>query len=135
MRRKLPPFVECWRDRHGKLRVYFRKARGRRIALPAAIGSDEFDSGYRAALAGELTPGREKHAMPAPRTIAALVLSYMRSAAYLGLRETTKVGYAARIETLRAKHGHRSVAGLTRHELSQLSFNPTPRGRVRRSGF
>jgi enterobacteria phage integrase len=117
MRRKLPPFVECWRDRHGKLRVYFRKGRGRRIPLPSTIGSDEFDSAYRAALAGQLALGREKHVPPAPRTIAALILSYMRSAAYLGLRATTKVGYAARIETLRAKHGHRSVAGLTRQRI------------------
>jgi enterobacteria phage integrase len=117
MPRKLPPFVECWRDRHGKLRVYFRKGRGRRIPLPATIGTDEFDSTYRATLAGQLTFGREKRATPAPRTIAALILSYMRSAAYLGLRETTKIGYAARIEALRANHGHRSVAGLTRQRI------------------
>jgi enterobacteria phage integrase len=117
MRRKLPPFVECWRDRHGKLRVYFRKGRGRRVPLPATIGSDEFDSAYQAALAGQLALGREKHVTPAPRTISALILSYMRSAAYVGLRQTTKVGYAARIETLRAKHGDRSVAGLTRQRI------------------
>jgi enterobacteria phage integrase len=41
----------------------------------------------------------------------------MRSTAYLGLRQTTKVGYVARIETLRAEHGHRSVAGLTRQRI------------------
>jgi enterobacteria phage integrase len=117
MRRKLPPFVECWRDRHGKLRVYFRRGRGRRIPLPAPIGSDEFDSTYRTALAGQLALGREKHAGPAPKTIGALIVSYMRSSAYLGLRETTKIGYSARIETLRAEHGHRTVAGLTRQRI------------------
>jgi enterobacteria phage integrase len=117
MRRKLPPFVECWRDRHGKLRIYFRKDRGRRIPLPTTIGSSEFDDAYRGALAGQLGLAREKHVRPAPRTIGALVLSYVRSSAYLSLRETTKVGYAARIETLRAKHGHRTVAGLTRHRI------------------
>jgi enterobacteria phage integrase len=117
MRRKLPPFVECWRDRHGKLRVYYRKGRGRRIPLPAAIGSDEFDVAYRAALAGELALGRERHVTPAPRTIAALIMSYMHSTAYLSLRQTTKRGYAAGIETLRAKHGHRTVAGLTRQRI------------------
>jgi enterobacteria phage integrase len=85
--------------------------------LPATIGSDEFDSAYRSALAGEPALGREKHVTPAPRTIAALILSYMASAAYLGLRQTTKVGYSARIETLRANHGHRSVAGLTRQRI------------------
>jgi enterobacteria phage integrase len=117
MRRKLPPFVECWRDRHGKLRVYYRKGRGRRIPLPAAIGSDEFDVAYRAALAGELALGRERHVTPASRTIAALIISYMRSVAYLGLRQTTKVGYAAGMETLRAKHGHRTTTGLTRQRI------------------
>jgi enterobacteria phage integrase len=117
MPRKLPPFVECWRDRHGKLRVYYRKGRGRRIPLPGTIGSDEFDSAYRAALAGQLALGREKRATPAPKSIGALILSYMRSAAYLNLRETTKVGYAARIETLRTNHGRRSVAGLTRQRI------------------
>src|SRR5262249_53533281 len=34
MPRKLPPFVERWRDRHGKVRVYFRKDKGRRVVLP-----------------------------------------------------------------------------------------------------
>jgi enterobacteria phage integrase len=124
MRRKLPPFVECWRDRHGKLRVYLRRGRGRRIPLPAMIGSEEFDSTYRAALAGQPALGREKHATPAPRTIAYLILSYMRSAAYLSLRETTKVGYAARIELLRTKHGHRTLAGLTRQRILSGILQP-----------
>ena len=91
MPRKLPPFVERWRDRHGKVRVYFRKGNGRRIALPATIGSDEFDAAYQAALAGQLAPSREKHASLASGSIGALVVSYMRSSAYLGLRDTTRV--------------------------------------------
>ena len=41
MPRKLPPFVECGRDPHGRVRVYFRKAKGQRTALPTSIGSDE----------------------------------------------------------------------------------------------
>jgi enterobacteria phage integrase len=131
MRRKLPPFLECWRDRHGKLRAYFRKGRGLRVPLPATIGSNEFDSAYRAALAGQLALGRERYVPPAPRTIAALIISYMRSAAYLGLRQTTKVGYAARIEMLRIKHGHRTVAGLTRQRIVTGILHPTPRSRVR----
>jgi enterobacteria phage integrase len=124
MRRKLPPFVECWRDRHGKLRVYFRKARGHRIPLPVAIGSDEFDAAYRAALAGQLAVGRHKHVKPIQGTISALIASYMRSSAYLGLRQTTKVSYSAGINTLRAKHGHRAVAGLTRQRIVTGMLQP-----------
>jgi integrase len=117
MPRKLPPFVECWRDRHGKLRVYFRQAKGRRVPLPVSIWSDDFNAAYQAALSGQLTPASERHRRPAPGTIAALVASYTRSRAYLGLRDTTKAGYASRMEALRVQHGHRTVAGLTRERI------------------
>jgi hypothetical protein len=44
MPRKRPPFVELWRDRHGKIRCYFRRERGPRVSLPSTIGSDEFNA-------------------------------------------------------------------------------------------
>jgi hypothetical protein len=78
MPRKLPPFVECWRDRHGKVRVYYRKGRGRRIPLPSSIGSDEFNVAYQAALTGHLEAKRERRLTDQPGTIAALITSYMR---------------------------------------------------------
>jgi enterobacteria phage integrase len=117
MPHKRPPFVELWRDRHGKVRVYFRKDRGPRISLPGTIGSDEFNAAYQAALLGRPAPDRGRLVRAAPGTIAALIVSYMKSAAYTGLRETTKIGYASRIEVLRTQHGHRSVAGLTRERI------------------
>src|SRR5262249_18839544 len=54
MPRRLPPYVECWRDRHGKVRIYFRKNRGPRIPLPAAIGSAEFSRPLRSRFEGWL---------------------------------------------------------------------------------
>jgi integrase len=117
MPRKLPPFVERWRDRHGKMRVYFRKDRGPRLPLPNTIGSDEFNAAYEAALVGRIASVRERHARAAAGTINALVISYKQSAAYKGLRDTTKAGYASRIEALRTKHGHRTVAGLSRERI------------------
>jgi integrase len=117
MPRRLPLFVECWRDRHGKIRVYFRKAKGPRISLPASVGSDEFNAAYHAALSGETAPARERYMRAAPGTIAALIVSYKMSAGYIGLGETTKSGYVSRIEVLRTKHGHRTVAGLTRERI------------------
>jgi integrase len=117
MPRKCPPFVELWRDRHGKVRCYFRKERGPRFALPNTIGSDEFKAAYEAALAGQLAPVRERYSRAAAGTINALVISYKQSVAYKGLRETTKAGYASRIETLRTVHGHRTIAGLSRERI------------------
>jgi enterobacteria phage integrase len=117
MPRRLPPFVECWRDRHGKLRVYFRQARGQRIALPASVGSEEFNAAYQAALLGQPVPVRDRFVRAAPGTLAALVASYLKSAEYIGLRATTKMGYMSRLETLRTEHGHRTVAGLSRERI------------------
>jgi integrase len=117
MPRKRPPFVELWRDRHGKVRVYFRKDKGPRRPLPDTIGSDEFNAAYQAALLGQPAPFRDGFMRAAPGTIAALITSYMKSAAYIGLRETTKKGYATRIEVLRTEHGHRTVAGLSRERI------------------
>src|ERR1700722_17874187 len=76
MPRKLPPFVERWRDRHGKIRVYFRKERGPRIRLPNSVGSDEFNWAYQTALAGQLAPVRERHARAAAGAIGALIIHY-----------------------------------------------------------
>jgi enterobacteria phage integrase len=120
MPRKLPPFVERWRDRHGKLRAYFRKGKGPRIALPSSVGSDEFEAAYKAALNGHNAAKRESRQPDRPGTIAALVTSYLRSAAYLGLRDTTKTGYASRIELLRTQHGPRTVAGLNRERIVRM---------------
>jgi integrase len=88
------------------------------------IGSDEFEGAYRAALTGDLVVGRDKHVKPAQGTIGALIASYMRSSAYLGLRQTTKVGYASRLDALRTKHGHRTVAGLTRQRIVSGILQP-----------
>src|SRR5262245_54055329 len=108
MPRKLPPFVERWRDRHGKMRHYFRKAKGARVPLPKAA--------YQAALMGQpiAKPTRQ---VEAHGSIGALIASYLRHAEYIGLRESTKIGYVSRIETLRTKHGHCSVAGPTRERM------------------
>ena len=108
MPRKLPPFVERWRDRHGKMRHYFRKGKGARFPLPGPETA-EFEAAYQAALMGQLVAKQTSEA-DTQGSIAALITSYMRHADYIGLRESTKIGYASRIETLRTKHGHRSVA-------------------------
>lgn len=123
MPRKLPPFVERWRDRHGKVRVYFRRGKGRRVTLPD-LSAPEFDRAYQSALLGSTSSARPKREAARPGTIGALVISYLKSAGYLGLRKTSKVGYAHRIEHLRVQHGHRTVSGLTRERIMTGILQP-----------
>jgi hypothetical protein len=117
MPRKLPPLVERWRDRHGKVRTYGRPHRkGRRIPLPD-FGTAEFGIAYAQMLAGDLPALVHHRPGVVPGSIEALIINYKRSAAYIGLRATTKVGYASRLETLRVKHGHRRVDQMTRERI------------------
>ena len=97
----------------GKTYLSFRIGQGPRIRLPDDPRSEAFQDAYRAALLGQMPPGRLRKLPPVSGTIAALIVSYVKSRAYRDLRATTKRGYASRIEALRTDHGHRAVAGLT----------------------
>jgi len=72
---------------------------------------------YQAALLGQSAPVRDWFVRAAPGTIAALIASYIKSAEYIGLRNTSKTGYVSRLEMLRTEHGHRTVAGLSRERI------------------
>ncbi len=116
MPRKLPPHVE---RNHVKGHTYlsFRRGKGPRVRLPNDPTSDDFLQAYKAALLGEPAPSRNRFVHAAPGTIAALVASYMKSAEYIGLRDTSKAGYNTRLETIRTEHGHRTIAGLSRERI------------------
>lgn len=121
MPRSTPPYVETWRDRHGHLRVYFRRGKGPRTKLPDEIGSEAFNVAYAACLAGEPVPGmRQKRHSAKPGTIDALIISYMHSTAFRSLRQTSRAGYMSRLEAIRVAHGQRTVSGLTRPRIMKI---------------
>lgn len=124
MSRKKPPYVETYRDRHGKLRIYFRKPGQKRIALPGEIGSVAFQAAYAEALGGSVTAVNERAKAPATGTIGALILSYQQSDGYYDLRETTKAGYQSRLKILADQHGHRSLSGLTIERIEEKILRP-----------
>jgi len=77
MKKPLLAYVKTYRDRHGKVRRYFRRPGFKAIALPGLPGSAEFMEAYRVALeGGELQ-------IAATRTVAgtvnALVTAYLDS--------------------------------------------------------
>lgn len=124
MPRKLPPNTNSFQSK-GKRVIYFRIGKNPRTCrLPDDPDSEEFRIAYADAMAGQIEPKRPKLKEPEPGTIAALVTSYMRSAAYRSLRATTKKGYQTRIEIFREKHGHRTVSGLTRERINVAILQP-----------
>lgn len=96
----------------GHTYLSFRRGKGPRTRLPSNPTSDEFRDAYQAAMRGDKPAKPAGRAPAAPGTIEALVQSYLRSPEYVELRATTKQGYSSRIEAIRTKHGHRTIAGL-----------------------
>src|SRR5215468_3689477 len=79
-------YVHAFRDRHGRLRHYFRRKGTRKIPLPGLSGSEEFMQAYQEAVkvqcTGLLDIGSSK---TQPGTINALVVSYYRSTEWTAL--------------------------------------------------
>lgn len=124
MPRKLPPHCESFRDRHGRLRIYFRRDKTKpRVALPCDPTSPEFMEAYAAALAG-LVAERKKPELVKSGTIAALIASYRNSGDWRDLRETTRVGYAGRLKHLADNHGHRSLSGMDAARINDKILRP-----------
>jgi integrase len=116
MPRKLPPHVERNQVK-GHTYLSFRIGKGPRVRLPSDPASAEFREAYAAAMAGEPRPTirGDQHG-----TIGALIASYMRSAGFIRLRDTSKKGYMTRLGAMRIAHGSRSVSGLTRERIVKM---------------
>jgi integrase len=116
-------YVHEFRDRHGKVRRYFRRPGFKRATLPGLPGSEEFMAAYQAALDGssapKLTVGSSR---TIPGTIGDLVARYFGSRAFLSISPSTQRTYRGIIERLRREHGDKRVAKLERqHVMTMLS--------------
>lgn len=79
-------------DRHGNVRVYFRRRKGaRRVRIRETPGTEEFMAAYRAALDGyEPPPSLAAASLPAAGSLHWLVGSYCQSAEFGQLAEDTR---------------------------------------------
>jgi integrase len=121
-------YINSYRDRHGKMRWYFRRAGFKKVALPGAVGSAEFMAAYQSALASaspmmtEIGASRTK-----PGTVAAAVVAYYNSREFRGLAAETQRGRRSILERLRKEYGDGPIATLQRHHIEQmLARIPTP---------
>jgi integrase len=76
-------YINVYRDRHGRERIYFRRSEEKRVSLRDPLGSAQFEQDYRAALA----TGEPAQTPSTGRTYKWLCLQYYRSADFkqLGL--------------------------------------------------
>jgi hypothetical protein len=72
----------------------------------------------------ESTEIAHEHGGDQPGTIGALIASYMRSAGFIRLRDTSKKGYMTRLEAIRIAHGARTISGLSRERILKVVLQP-----------
>jgi integrase len=104
-------YVNEYRDRHGKIRRYFRRPGQRAIPLPGLPGSIEFMAAYQAALAIVAPPPPSpKHVIVG--SLAAVTAGYFRSADYANLSPSSQRSYRVALKPVLEAHGHRLVREL-----------------------
>lgn len=123
------PYVQRFRDRHGRWRSYYRRPGFLRATLPDPA-EPGFMAAYEAAGRDPL-PARTEGAgaeRTGPGSIAALIVAYYQTAEWSDLRESTKRGYRNLLDRFREKHGTKSARTVeTRHlEAIFQGMAPTP---------
>jgi hypothetical protein len=115
-------YVDSFRDRHGRLRHYFRRNRlTKAIPLPGLFGSEEFMAAYQAALAGAVLAKPEIGATRTiPGTIDALVVAHCKSPEWTSLKPTTRKVRKPHIERFREANGPRQVKTLRRDHIEKM---------------
>lgn len=121
------PYVQRFRDRHGRLRHYYRRKGMPRTPLPGLPGSREFMAAYEQACSRD-APERPHQARHGSRSLHALVAQYFQSAEFLALRPTTRGAYRRQIDKFRAQHGSKSVSAVQPRHLEAIfhSMASTP---------
>jgi len=113
--------IDRFADRHGRIRYYFRRGRGGRVALPGKPGTPEFMAAYQRAI--DSTPiGPQPKLRGAPGTFGRLTQDYFASPEFLRLAHSSRRTYRSVIERLIEEEniGHRRVAEMTREHVRSI---------------
>ncbi len=105
------PYVQQYRDRHGKVRRYFRRPGFKRVTLPGTPGSTQFMAAYESALAADRSAVGRRHK---DGTVGDLVTSFYQSAAFENLKPGSQRVYRLILDKFAEKDGHRLVQDMPR---------------------
>jgi enterobacteria phage integrase len=108
------PYVQAYRDRHGRERYYFRRKGFPRVALPDPQ-SDEFRAAYDTANVKE--PRVKPSAIYGEKTFGALCVEFLNSSEFDGLAPSTQREVRYRVDRLMRKHADKRVETLARKHI------------------
>ncbi|MCW5694666.1 MAG: tyrosine-type recombinase/integrase [Pseudolabrys sp.] len=106
-------------DRHGNIRLYFRRRGQPKIRLPSIPGSEEFMSAYRDALS-RLTDTSKLHRRLQTGTFGHLCRQYFASPSFKGLDESTRNWRRRALNEIAVAHGDKPVAKMQARHVRQL---------------
>ena len=117
--RKLP-YLNIFKDRHGKTRVYFRR-NGISISLPSKLGSAKFNAAYADALkqSGETSKSKTQ----VKGSITDVIVTYYQSSDYKTLSRSTRNTYRIELDKIRNVHGAKLISDLQRKHIRILIDN------------
>ena len=110
------PYVRTYRDRHGRLRRYFRRRGQPDTPLPGEIGSEEFMRAYQAAL-GAAPKRLSPHAAG---TLSKLVEEYYQSVEFANLKPSSRSLYRLILDPIAKRDGHRLVRDMPRDKVRKI---------------
>jgi len=121
MTRRLPKYCSEFADRHGKIRVRFRRKGFAPYYFKNIAWSAEFMAEYQACLGGEMAPQSQAgQSRTKPGTFNALIATYYGSPEFRGLRPSSQTTYRGILERFRADHGEKRVATMERKHIKAL---------------
>lgn len=118
-------YVKAYKDRHGRMRYYYRRKGLATVALPGEPGTAEFMAAYQMADARAPRPNAVIAAEKAasriqPRSITALILEYYRSAEFTQLAPSTRRAYRGQLDRFRTAHGDKGALSIQTHHLEAI---------------
>jgi integrase len=113
------PFIHEYKDRHSRVRRYFRQRGKPLIPLPGAPGSPEFMTAYNAACAA-MTVREIGSAKSLPGTVSTTIAAYYRDNRFTALATDTQKLRRGILENFRAEHGDKRLAGLQKQHVAVI---------------
>ena len=109
-------YVRTYRDRHGRLRRYFRRRGQPDTPLPGEVGSDEFMFAYQAAFG----TAPRRHSRHAVGTLSRLVEEYYQSVEFANLKPSSRSRYRLILDSIAHRDGHRLVRDMPRDKVRKI---------------
>jgi integrase len=117
-------YVKAYKDRHGRMRYYFRRKGQSDIALPGKPNSAEFQLAYHAAMAAVR---RDIGARRSPSgSVSAIIAAYYQDHSFLAFAESTRSMRRRILEKFRQAGGNRPLKDLTKGHIVSVFLSQLP---------